>query len=177
MQGEVADLKWKKVKDIFHETLRLPPSERDIFLNQVCEGDLDLRIEVESLLVSLHEAKSFLEEPPIMLSSERDISWQFQKGETVSHYRIVEQIGVGGMGQVYLAEDQKLYREVALKVLPTEVLANADRLRRFKREALAVSALNHPNILTIFEFDDLNGVPLLASEYVKGGTLRDRLKN
>jgi serine/threonine-protein kinase len=174
--AEVSHLKWKKVKDIFHAALRLPPSDRDVFLNDACNGDVVLRIEVESLLLSLDEAKSFLEHPPIMSSADHEVSWQFQNGETVSHYRILEQIGVGGMGQVYLAEDQKLHRQVALKVLSSEVLDDKDRLRRFKREALAVSALNHPNILTIFEFDEFNGVPLLASEYVRGGTLRDRLK-
>ena len=176
MKPDAPSLKWKKVKEIFHEALRLPPSDRDIFLNRACKGDIDLRIEIESLLLSLNEAKSFLEQPPGLLSSERDVSWQFQNGELVSHYRIVERIGVGGMGQIYLAEDQKLHRQVALKVLPAKVLEDSDRLRRFKREALAVSALNHPNILTIFEFDDLNGVPLLVSEYVSGGTLRDRLR-
>ena len=176
MNSEASSVDWKKVKDTFHEALRLPPSDRDKFLNEACKGDIDLRIEIESLLLSLNEAKSFLEEPPGLLSSERDVAWQFQNGELVSHYRIVEAIGVGGMGQVYLAEDQKLHRQVALKVLPAEVLEDGDRLRRFKREALAVSALNHPNILTIFEFDDIHGVPLLASEYVRGGTLRDRLR-
>ncbi len=177
MNAELANLRWKKVKDVFHEALRLPTSERDVFLNEACKDDIDLRIEIESLLLSLDEAKSFLEEPPLMLSSEREVAWLFQNGEMVSHYRIVESIGVGGMGQIYLAEDQKLHRQVALKVLPSKVLEDSDRLRRFKREALAVSALNHPNILTIFEFDDVNGVPLLASEYVSGATLRERLAN
>ena len=135
MKPDAPSLKWKKVKEIFHEALRLPPSDRDIFLNRACKGDIDLRIEIESLLLSLNEAKSFLEQPPGLLSSERDVSWQFQNGELVSHYRIVERIGVGGMGQIYLAEDQKLHRQVALKVLPAKVLEDSDRLRRFKREA------------------------------------------
>jgi serine/threonine protein kinase/Flp pilus assembly protein TadD len=177
MNDEVADPRWRKVKELFHEALRRAPSDRELFLNETCGGDLDLRIEVESLLNSLDEAKAFLEEPALISSSGREVFWQFEKGQTVSHYRIVEPIGVGGMGQVYLAEDQKLNRQVALKILPNEVLTDSDRLRRFKREAMAVSALNHPNILTIFEFDDAGGVPLLASEFVRGSTLRDKLEN
>jgi len=168
---------WKKIKEIFHEALRVPLPDRDLFLNDACKGDVNLRIEVESLLISLNEAESFLEEPPQMSFPEDDTSWQFQKGQIVSHYCIVERIGAGGMGQVYMAEDQKLHRPVALKVLPRELLEDSGRVRRFKREALAVSALNHPNILTIFEFEDIDGVPFLASEYVKGSTLRDHLKN
>jgi serine/threonine protein kinase len=168
---------WKKIKEIFHEALRREPAERESFLNRSCDGDLGLRIEVESLLYSLDQAKTFLEEPAFISTPGRDVVWQFQNGEIVSHYRIVEPIGAGGMGQVYLAEDQKLHRQVALKILPAEVLEDIDRLRRFKREALAISALNHPNILTIFEFDDVDGVPSLASEYVRGKTLRNKLDN
>ncbi|HEX6125550.1 MAG TPA: protein kinase [Pyrinomonadaceae bacterium] len=176
MNADLANPKWKRVKEIFHEALRRQPPDRDAYLDESCNGDVGLRIEVESLLLSLNEAKSFLEEPAFMSSADRDVLWQFENGDLVSHYRIVEPIGVGGMGQVYLAEDQKLHRQVALKILPNEVLENNDRLRRFKREALAVSALNHPNILTVFEFDDVDGVPLLASEYVRGSTLRERLE-
>ncbi len=93
----------------------------------------------------------------------------------LSHYRIVKQIGVGGMGEVYLAEDSRLRRRVALKVLPEEIAADAERLLRFEREAHAASALNHPNILTIFEFGNDKGVHFLASEFVEGKTLREMM--
>ena len=176
MDANVANRDWKKVKQIFHESLRRHPDEREAFLNESCGDDVDLRIEVESLLLSLDEAKTFLEQPAVVLSPATDVSWQFRNGELISHYRILEPIGVGGMGQVYLAEDENLYRQVALKILPREVVEDIDRLRRFKREALAVSALNHPNILTIFEFVDVDGIPVLVSEYVRGCTLRERLK-
>jgi serine/threonine protein kinase len=95
--------------------------------------------------------------------------------ERISHYRIVSQIGAGGMGEVYLAKDTWLNRLVALKILHKTVASNNDRLLRFEREARAVSALNHPNILTIFEFGTDSGIHFLASEFVKGETLRDRL--
>src|SRR6185369_8380979 len=118
-------------------------------------------IEVESLLISFNDAETFLEEPILIKSSGREPHWQFENNELISHYRIVEPLGAGGMAEVYLAVDEKLHRKVALKVLSSEMLKIGDRLRRFKREALAVSALNHPNILTIFEFDSVNGINLL----------------
>src|SRR5688572_24447086 len=176
MNPEEGKLRWKRVKDLFHEALRREPAERDAYLEECCTGDPHLRIEVESLLISFKEAETFLEEPILLASSDHVVEWQFSKGTLVSHYRIVEPIGAGGMAEVYLAEDEKLHRQVAVKVLPSEVLQDVDRLRRFKREALAVSALNHPNILTIFEFDSVNGINLLASEYVKGKTLREKLR-
>ena len=177
MGAEVGNRDWRRIKEIFHEALRRKESDRDEFLNECCDGDVDLRIEVESLLQSLQESKSFLEVPALSSSAGGAVAWQFSPGEIVSHYRVVKPIGAGGMGQVYLADDQKLPRQVALKILPGQVLENIDRLRRFKREALAVSALNHPNILTIFEFDEVNGIPLIASEYVRGNTLREILDN
>ena len=172
-----ARLRWKKVKEIFHEALRREPAERDVFVERSCDGDTHLRIEVESLLISFNDAETFLEEPILIKSSGREPHWQFENNELISHYRIVEPLGAGGMAEVYLAVDEKLHRKVALKVLSSEMLKIGDRLRRFKREALAVSALNHPNILTIFEFDSVNGINLLASEYVKGQTLRETLRD
>ena len=176
MDADAAKLRWKNVKELFHEALRRDAADRDSFLDRSCDGDPHLRIEVESLLIAFSEAEAFLEKPALISRSESKAAWQFSKDETISHYRIVEPIGAGGMAEVYLAEDEKLNRQVALKVLPSELLEDPDRLRRFKREALAVSALNHPNILTIFEFDTVNGINLLVSEYVRGKTLRDKLR-
>src|SRR6266404_1732005 len=96
-------------------------------------------------------------------------------GTTLSHYRIVSKIGEGGMGEVFLAEDTRLRRRVALKALPQSVAADADRLLRFEREAFAASALNHPNILTIFEFGMENCTHFLVAEFVDGESLRDRM--
>src|SRR5437588_259663 len=94
---------------------------------------------------------------------------------TLSHYRIVSKIGAGGMGEVFLAEDTRLRRRVALKVLPEKIAADADRLLRFEREAFAASALNHPNILTIFEFGAAGKTHFLACEFVEGESLRERM--
>lgn len=100
-----------------------------------------------------------------------------REGFSLGHYRILKKIGSGGMGEVYLAEDSRLSRKVALKILPENIASDNERLRRFKQEAFAASALNHPNILTIFEFDAENQTHFIATEYVEGETLREKLKN
>lgn len=161
------------MKDTFHEALRRESGDRDRFLDDACRGDIDLRIEVESLLISLTEAKSFLEEP--VISELPAPEWQLAEGQSISHYRVVAPIASGGMGEVYLCEDERLNRQVAIKVLPADLLQNKERLRRFEREANVVSALNHPNILTVFEFGDDRDMHFLATEYVRGETLRSRL--
>ena len=95
---------------------------------------------------------------------------------TLSHYRIVSKLGAGGMGEVYLAHDTNLDRKVALKILPAEVAANSDRMDRFVQEAKAASALNHPNIITIHEIDQTDSGHFIATEFIDGGTLRDRMR-
>src|SRR2546426_10674356 len=95
--------------------------------------------------------------------------------ERISHYRIISPLGAGGMGEVYLAEDTKLDRKVALKLLPTEFTTDQDRVRRFIQEAKAASALNHPNIITIHEIGQVEGAYYLVTEYIEGQTLRQRM--
>src|SRR6266436_5112679 len=94
---------------------------------------------------------------------------------TISHYRIVSKLGAGGMGEVYLAQDTKLDRKVALKILPADVAANQDRMRRFVQEAKAASALNHPNIITIYEIEQIDLVNFIATEFIDGVTLRQHM--
>ncbi len=96
-------------------------------------------------------------------------------GKTITHYRIIEEVGQGGMGTVYAAEDTKLGRKVALKVLKPDVASDEERVQRFVREAQAASAINHPNIATIYEIDEVDGTTFIAMEFVEGGTLRDRM--
>jgi serine/threonine protein kinase len=95
----------------------------------------------------------------------------------LAHYSIVRKIGAGGMGEVYLAQDKKLARKVALKILPPEVASNQERMRRFVQEAKAASALNHPNIITIYEIDEADSRHFIATEFIDGETLRQRMKH
>src|SRR5713101_3342799 len=95
---------------------------------------------------------------------------------TLSHYRIVSKIGVGGMGEVYLVEDTRLHRKVALKILPDDLAANQDRMRRFNQEATAAAALNHPNIAHIYEISESDGVNFIAMEYIDGQTMSELLR-
>src|SRR6266852_9604739 len=96
---------------------------------------------------------------------------------SLSHYRIVSRIGAGSMGEVYLAQDTKLDREVALKILPADLAANRDRMQRFMREAKSAAALNHPNIAHIYEIGDSDGVNFIAMEFVDGSTLRGQIQS
>src|SRR5437016_3508230 len=98
-------------------------------------------------------------------------------GTAISHYRILSRLGAGGMGEVYLAEDARLKRKVALKLLPAEFTQDADRLRRFEQEAQAASALNHPNIITIHEIGEAEGAHYIATEFIDGSTLRQQMMN
>ena len=103
------------------------------------------------------------------------MSETFGINSTISHYRIVSKLGAGGMGEVYRARDPRLDREVAIKVLPADFAKDADRLRRFEQEARATSALNHPNILTVFDIGNHEGSPYIVSELLEGEELRERL--
>ncbi|TDI36828.1 MAG: serine/threonine protein kinase, partial [Acidobacteria bacterium] len=104
-------------------------------------------------------------------SSQRTTEMPLTSGTKLRQYEIVQPIGAGAMGEVYLARDQKLGRQVAIKILPPEMAADAERLRRFEQEARAASALNHPNIVTIYEIGEHEGTPYIAMEYVEGDTL------
>jgi serine/threonine protein kinase len=95
----------------------------------------------------------------------------------ISHYRVVSKIGAGGMGEVYLAEDTRLDRRVALKILPANYASDTDRLKRFEQEARATSALNHPNILTVYDIGSHEGAPYIVAELLEGEELREQLSN
>ncbi len=175
----MASDQWQKVKDLFNAALEVAPDERLRFLDENCDGDDEaVRREVESLLANSEDAAVFLEQPAVGEVAEA-IAGNNEKlrvHQSISHYKILKLLGEGGMGEVYLAEDTKLERKVALKILPAAFAQDAERMRRFVREAKAASALNHPNILTIYETGETDDTNYIASEYVEGETLSERLR-
>ncbi|MCU1383076.1 MAG: prkC 28 [Acidobacteria bacterium] len=166
-----AQTRWNRVKEIVGGALDLPDAQRAAYVAAACADDAALRHEVDSLLRAHQETGTFLETPATLPAPPVDLA-----GRIVGTYTIERRIGAGGMGEVYLARDAKLDRPVALKLLSRDLALNADRLRRFHAEARAASSLNHPHILVIHDFGELDGRPFMVSEYVEGETLRQRLE-
>src|SRR6476659_569546 len=173
----MADEQWQKVREIFDSALRGKPEERLRFVNQACDEDETLLAEVESLLSSLESAGSFMETPAVAKVAEaiEAESKHLEKGQDFGHYEIIEQIGAGGMGEVYLAKDTRLNRQVALKLLSAHITEDKNRASRFRQEAFATSALNHPNIVTIYEIGAWQDSDFIATEFIDGITLRTLL--
>ena len=167
--------RWQQVEEVLQAALDRSPHERLSFLNEACSDDEELRQETSSLVDAYDEAGDFIEEPAIAHDAHVLLSNHEQNniGREIGPYRIVERLGAGGMGEVYLAQDRRLDRPVALKILPAYFVSDEARLRRFQREARAASALNHPNILTIHEVGEVDRVHFITTEFIDGQTLRE----
>lgn len=175
--------RWQRIKEIFQSAQEKTPAERIDFLNEMCGDDLSLREEVEALLTAdaSNDDDHFLDTPAFELGAglivgDTNEPIEFSAGQKVDHYTIVRLLGAGGMGQIYLAEDDQLGRKIALKFIAREFATNPRRVLRFEQEARAVSSLNHPNVCVIHETGVIeNNRHFIAMEYIEGITLRDKL--
>src|SRR5262245_58200247 len=169
---------WKKLDVLFHEALELQGEARAAHLVKACGGDRQLREEAERLIAAHEREGSFIDSPIFVEPEEMtdDDCNEFPVGRFMGPYQIVSQLGRGGMGRVFLAKDTRLERRVAIKILPGAFIQNPDHVRRFEREAKAASALNHPNIMTVYEIGEADGTHYIVSEFVEGETLRERMR-
>ena len=171
--------RYLKIDELVDAALEMEPVEQASFLDKACASDAELRREVESLLDAYHKAENFIEKPALELAARSlaaDSNLSFT-GKQIARYEIISLLGAGGMGEVYLANDPQMNRKVALKLLPAQFTESVDRVARFQRESRAASALNHPNIITIYEIGKDRGIHFIATEFVKGSTLRDSIKS
>ncbi|HSE33813.1 MAG TPA: serine/threonine-protein kinase [Pyrinomonadaceae bacterium] len=175
-QVDVTPERWEQVSRIFKSAIDLDVDARDAYLARECGQDELLRKEVSRLIESHQRASddNFIGTPAFVSSDPGGKT--FANGQQVGSYEIIRHLGSGGMGEVYLANDKRLDRQVALKILSGELAHDKRRLQRFQQEARMASSLNQPNILTIFEFDEVDSFNFLATEYIDGETLRDQLR-
>jgi Tol biopolymer transport system component len=167
---------WDRVGEVYYEAVTIAPEDRAAFLDQACAGDAELRREVESLLARASDASSFLETPALELAG-RAIAAQRAPslvGQVLGQYEIRSFIGAGGMGEVYLAHDRTLERDVAIKCLPTYIASDPNARARLRREARLLATLNHPNIGSIHGVEEADGVIGLVLELVEGQNLDER---
>jgi eukaryotic-like serine/threonine-protein kinase len=169
--------RWKQIDNVFSEALKLDPDKRKEFLEVVCAKDSDLKKEVEALLSSDKQVGTFVEGAPARLAIDLLAvrTERFSAGQFIGPYKILAVLGAGGMGEVYRAQDTRLKREVAIKVMPSEYADDQDRLNRFEKESRSAGMLNHPNILTIYDVGTDDGCPYLVSELLEGYTFRKLL--
>ncbi|MFN0120471.1 MAG: AAA-like domain-containing protein [Blastocatellia bacterium] len=164
--------RYQQISEIYHQALEQPGAARDSFIRRACQNDSELWRHVRALLVAHEQADGFLDQPAW---SPPAAGLLHAPGEQIGVWRILSHLGTGGMGEIYLAQDEQLGRRVALKFLPGDVTSDPDRLRRFRQEARAASALNHPNIITVFSVNEAGGAHFIVTEYVEGENLRQRL--
>src|SRR5262245_50696761 len=169
---------YRRVGELYHAAMELAPETQPAFLAGACGDDAELRREVESLLRARKQADGFIAGKVAGLVADLAAQEQHSSliGHSISHYQVLSLLGAGGMGEVYLALDTNLGRKVALKLLPPAFTRDQERLRRFEREARSASALNHPNILTIYEVGVVGETRFIATEFIDGQTLRERLR-
>jgi TolB-like protein/Tfp pilus assembly protein PilF len=170
---------WLHIKTIVQQSLETEPGKRARFVAEKCGDDVSLRDEVGELLAINESIGDFIETPAYLQVAETlpiaESAPELAPGQVLGHYEVIRELGRGGMGTVYLAQDNELGRKVALKILPSGFSDRPAAADRFRREARVVSALNHPNILTIHEIGQFDSIDFITTEFVDGVTLRDRI--
>lgn len=166
---------WKRIEEIYYTVVASPTMNRAAILDRLCSDDPGIRSEVESLLDARDQVGSFLSPVDLQEQVAELFGESCLVGRRLDHYEIVSAIGAGAMGEVYLARDTRLDREVALKVLPAPFTRDAHRIARFLREAKAASALNHPNIITIYDIGEVGGTSFITAASAAMGTWRRRM--
>src|SRR5438876_1132634 len=177
--------RWQQIERLYHAALEREPEARAAFLDKACAGDEELRREVEGLLACDDKTASFIDGPALEVAAKalagdppaEEQGVRPPVARQIGAYQLLSPLGKGGMGEVHLALDTRLGRKVAVKLLPAEFTTDAGRLRRFAQEARAASALNHPNIITIYEIGEAEGEHYIVTEYVEGETLRLRMES
>jgi len=169
------DERWAVVDRLLDAALERAPHERAAFVQQAAADDQELLRDMESLLAHVRDAGDFLERPAHELLDTVAASGPDSLPGVFGPYRILEPLGSGGMGEVYRARDERLKRDVALKVLPSSLAADPDRLQRFQREAEILASLNHPGIAAVYGIEGRDGLRALVLELVDGDTLADRI--
>lgn len=162
-----------QIEEIYHAALQIPLGKREAFFDKTCGTNVELRREVESLLSFEKTSDSFLDNSPKSIIAEIFHEESNLIGKQINQYKILSLLGEGGMGAVYLAQDAKLLRNVALKILPAEMVSEENRVQRFIHEARSASALNHPHILTIYDIGAVENLNYIAMEFVDGVTFHD----
>jgi serine/threonine protein kinase len=169
--------RWQQIKALLESALERDSFERNAFLDDACAGDTALRSEVDALLDSHARSGDFMESPAYAVMAGSLTDTDLAPGSAIGPYEVISRLGAGGMGEIYLAHDTRLGRKVVLKALPTAFTKDSERVRRFQLEARAASSLNHPNIITIYEIGQLDQLHYIATEFIDGETLRQRMAN
>ena len=167
---------WQKISASFERALAMPKEEQQTYLAALSQTEgISFVREVNALLQADHDSTEFLNRNAMRVTARQIAQSEIAMPEKFGNYRLLEKLGAGGMGEVFLAEDETLGRNVALKFLPQLFMQDEAQLARFEREARAASALNHPNILTVYEIGSANGRAFIATEFVEGHTLREQI--
>jgi serine/threonine protein kinase len=168
----------EKVEDLFHAAMACDPRQRDAFLLSQCASDPNLIAEVQSLIRAHEQSEGFLEPTSgtLMQWLDKDVQLVSSAGESIGRFKILSLLGKGGMGEVYLAEDSRLGRKVALKSLRSTSIGDLQAKKRLIREARAAATLDHPNICAIYEVDEQADLSFIVMQYIEGDTLSNKIR-